>query len=523
LDTLPGSGLPLPYLHLREVTTSSNISVLPHSAISQDPRNLKEAAPILGDLPFLGRFFTTDASPAATVTAPATPPPSRLSVEVSTLVQDGKLLFEMRKLDAAKEKLEAVLQLDPNNKAAKYYLELIEEQKPSTPKGNGLIGPTNSPELFSQSKPASTSAAPVETTATTAANSDKLFTRTFKLDPNAVTEGLSAYNSTFAAEKDREKRTKLMNEALVSYFAKAGAPLDQPETVFFNDRNGMLLVRASMQHLEVIESAVQVLNEIPPQVCIEAKFVEISDTELSTLGFDWFLGNTLVQGSNLNGTVLVKDPGFVPAKTNLANDVVANLTGILTDAQYRVALRALEQRSHADVLSAPKVTTLSGRPAQVSVVDLHTMVIGLKTVKGADGSSTNNVETQAIPCGPVLDVIPHVSADGYSIQLTLIATVNEFMGYEKPNEKLQKAISKTQIPLPIVRTRQATTVATVYDGQTVILGGMLTPAEEKPRKNSKAQRKNLLVFVTARLIDPAGNPVHTADEIPKAIPAQKKK
>ncbi|MCD6337793.1 MAG: hypothetical protein J7M29_00220, partial [Verrucomicrobia bacterium] len=65
---------------------------------------------------------------------------------------------------------------------------------------------------------------------------------------------------------------------------------------------------------------------------------------------------------------------------------VATITGILTDPQFRVVIRALEQRSGADVMSAPTVTTVSGRQAQIQVIDLQTIVTFNQT--GAYGGGT---------------------------------------------------------------------------------------------------------------------------------------
>ena len=66
------------------------------------------------------------------------PVPTRLSspgltaeqkAKVSTLVQDGKLLYEMGKLDEAEAKLKMALKQDPHNEAALYYLNLVSEAK----------------------------------------------------------------------------------------------------------------------------------------------------------------------------------------------------------------------------------------------------------------------------------------------------------------------------------------------------------------------------------------------------------
>ena len=48
-------------------------------------------------------------------------------LEAATLVQDGKLLYEMGKLDAAEEKLRKAITLDPENPGAYFYLDLLRD------------------------------------------------------------------------------------------------------------------------------------------------------------------------------------------------------------------------------------------------------------------------------------------------------------------------------------------------------------------------------------------------------------
>ena len=63
----------------------------------------------------------------------------------------------------------------------------------------------------------------------------------------------------------------------------------------------MLLVRATMQDLDIIEAAIQVLNIVPPQINIKAKFVEVSQDDNKALGFDWYLGNWLMTNGTIGG------------------------------------------------------------------------------------------------------------------------------------------------------------------------------------------------------------------------------
>jgi type II secretory pathway component GspD/PulD (secretin) len=127
----------------------------------------------------------------------------------------------------------------------------------------------------------------------------------------------------------------------------------------------------------------------------------------------------------------------------------------------------------------------------------------------------------------------------------------QFAGYDNPNGVANSGLQASgafpgglvQIPtvLPHFTVRQVVSTVNVWDGQTVVLGGLLsenvtTIKDQVPvlgdlpllgvlfRSESKTtQKKNLLIFVTPMLIDPAGNRLHTEDEMPfaqSAIPAQ---
>jgi general secretion pathway protein D len=366
-------------------------------------------------------------------------------------------------------------------------------------------------------------------------------------------------------------------------------------TMFFNDRLGRLHVRATLQELDIIDQAIQTLNEAPPQVTIEVKFVEIGQEDNKALGFDWNLGNVNMLGGKMgasggsypsvvtpprlgNPTGIFPGgggPGTVfPAASDgnltagLRNDnvgpAVGTLTGILTDPQFRMVIRALEQRTGVEVMSAPKVTTMSGRQAQVQVNTLRTIAVGVNIQQqaaptAAVGTGTQITQPQqglqpstiSMPTGPTLDVIPSVSADEYTIQMTLIPSIVDFLGYGNPDIgeaaifeaslQAQQGTIRSPVPLPRFQVRQITTSAIVWDGQTIVLGGLISDDVRRQRdkvpilgdipllgrffrseKNTTA-KKNLVVFVTPTIIDPAGNRVHTEDNLPydpNTIPPQ---
>ena len=411
-----------------------------------------------------------------------------------------------------------------------------------------------------------------------------------------------------------ETQTQEVIDIVRQFFTAAGVLLDPPKTVFFNERQGMLMVRATLQDLDTIEQAVQVLNISPPQVTIEAKFAEVTQEDNRALGFDWFWGNTLIGGDKIaaqggtaptyggpqsaspaNPSGYFPGPGLPASPGNPAGSpgagaiaaaatdniltsglrnsagapALATLTGILTDPQFRLVIRALEQRQGVDVLASPKVTTLSSRQAQIKAVDIRYIVtdldLGQTSSGGSQSVATPGVATgggvvgstiqpiaEPFELGPVLDVVPYVSADGFTVQLTIIPTTKEFIGYDLESAKLFSAQAQsvgnaaapaltTTTPLPIFRLRQVVTSAVVWDGQTVVIGGLISESVMKMKdkvpvlgdlpfvgrlfrsESSLTKKKNLLIFVTPTIIDPAGNRMHSEEEMPfaqNAIPPQ---
>jgi general secretion pathway protein D len=178
---------------------------------------------------------------------------------------------------------------------------------------------------------------------------------------------------------------------------------------------------------------------------------------------------------------------------------------------------------------------------------------GVAAGGGASATGQQGFSVSSVPLGPTLDVIPYVSADGYSVQMTIIPSLVEFLGYDTETARLfvpQIILGtgntvgtpiQSQLPLPIFRSRQVVTSCNVWDGQTVVLGGLLAEDVQKQKdkipvlgdlplvgrlfrsESSLTKKKNLVIFVTPTIIDPAGNPVHRMDNLPydpNSVPPQ---
>jgi general secretion pathway protein D len=160
------------------------------------------------------------------------------------------------------------------------------------------------------------------------------------------------------------------------------------------------------------------------------------------------------------------------------------------------------------------------------------------------GTSAITPITQSVETGPILDVVPYVLADGYTINLALIPSDTEFGGYDQLSlPQVTGNLNVVELPtvLPKFTVRQLVTTVNVWDNQTVVLGGLITSTVNSTKdkvpivgdvplvgrlfqsQSKVTDKKNLMIFVTATIVDPAGSRVHSDDELPFAqttVPAQ---
>jgi beta-lactamase regulating signal transducer with metallopeptidase domain len=357
-----------------------------------------------------------------------------------------------------------------------------------------------------------------------------LYVRTFKVDPKTILESL---HKTKHPEGTNGPGATVV-AALRELFASVGVDLDPVrhpgKALFFKDRQGMLLVRATLQDLDIIGQVLAVLDTAPPQIGIQVRFIEVPDEVAREVWGNSYLTN----GAGTQSRVAV-----------------------LTTRQAAALRKKLESLGTTNLLGAPEITTLSGRQVQVRMASTQRGVTGINegalTPPGITATNKDEralYETNSIGLWPTLDVIPSVLADGYTISLTLIPALMQFRGYDNPNDALtsgaiNQSISGGSIVVPTVlprfTVRQVVSTVNVWDGQTVVLGDpmsetMETIKDQVPmlgdlplvgklfRSESKTtNKKKLLIFLTPTLIDPAGNRLHTEEEMPFArdrIPSQ---
>ncbi|MEX1044541.1 MAG: Amuc_1098 family type IV pilus outer membrane protein [Chthoniobacterales bacterium] len=262
---------------------------------------------------------------------------------------------------------------------------------------------------------------------------------------------------------------------------------------------------------------------------------------------------------------------------------IFSIAGVFTNPQFQVVIRALNQRKGVDLMAAPKVTTKSGQKATITISrefpypqefeppQIPQSTSGGAIVAGGGGQNrADPVVTPSFPTdfttrnlGVTLEVEPQIGPDGYTIDLNLSPEVVDFDGFinygspiSVPIQSLlgqnltsttsgdltvfslidifsattPRILTENVINQPIFSTRKVTTNVSIWDGQTVALGGLIREDVQKINDKvpilgdiplagalfrSEVEQKiksNLIVFVTARLMDAAGQLLRPEDD-----------
>ncbi|HEY6226640.1 MAG TPA: hypothetical protein VI282_05910, partial [Verrucomicrobiae bacterium] len=276
--------------------------------------------------------------------------------------------------------------------------------------------------------------------------------RTFQINPNTFMKALNAVlpRGSGATQADIQQQVRAFAERAGLAFptnVTANASGESPhKAIFYNDRNGVLYVRAPVEELDLIEDAIHALNFVPPLVSIRVEAAEIpQELKLRIEKEIAMADKTPVQATNEFLFVTQKEasgePVLLGSKSLLdkIKDPVA-VTHVNFPAAQAVVTpedaRALRERVKAtkevDFLTAPNVTTLLGRGARISVEETRTIVTP-KTIK------TGGIPA---PLGFAVDCLAE-DFDGINMHLNSTVNFTEFLDYDKAGDA----------PLPKFRVR----------------------------------------------------------------------
>jgi len=389
-------------------------------------------------------------------------------------------------------------------------------------------------------------------------------------------------------------------QALRHFFERAGVGFDGAGDHSLAYDGSAIIVTQTARNLERIRAILRRYREVR-QVAIEAKFMDVQAGALDELGIQWNIGRRPVplldpqtgtpllnadgsprveyrevlrtadaaSGTAVNRTlaeafrhtqhssdIIVDDkvvgslaPPTLPGANNLgeAGADVATIAGTIGEFDVNAVVRALAQKNGSDLLSAPRVTVLSGSEALITIAQemrypqsfgaIQSQVGSGRTTGDGSSGSAGVAITAGTPqefatrnVGVELRVTPTVEEDEHSISLDLNPKVTEFEGfieYGGPSIAISGGRTVTVPPgffQPIFSVREVSTRVTIWDGATIVMGGLTREEVKKVEdkvpilgdipllgrifrtKGESSQKRNLLIFVTASLVNPDGVP-----------------
>ena len=302
---------------------------------------------------------------------------------------------------------------------------------------------------------------------------------------------------------------------------------------------------------------------------VMVKVVEISQKDINELAFNWqYAVNSKVPTVNNQGDL--KRATVIQANSNellryyRPADAKSDVTGPVADSQMSyvwensdgtkivASMFALNWADSGDVLYSPRVTVLNGQVGQVVMGTLRYFPddwelidvtesneeIGWRMTDASPQPNLDNEQTLGFP----LHVQPQIidGPEGRIVEVKLAFNIRTFVDWMvfDARQKETDGSSNTDgeyYKMPIFNDRRIDTVVHVYDGDTVLVGGVATDLTKTyndkipilgdipfigrffQSRYSEAEKANLLVFLTCRIVNPDGTAKYPSGNRPNGV------
>ncbi|CZE49183.1 pilus (MSHA type) biogenesis protein MshL [Campylobacter geochelonis] len=266
-----------------------------------------------------------------------------------------------------------------------------------------------------------------------------------------------------------------------------------------NENAGLITVTATKAQINrVAKYVADMQRRLKRQVILDVSIIAVDLRNDYTTGIDWSKFN-IGFNSYLNNNIATPNPSnfsFGNSRTGVVaatdgttgNPVVGNLhsekasasngawaIGANFNFNIEGMINFLETKGKTKVISSPKVMTLNNQPALISVGDnINYRVLQESSNDNSLSGKTNTTYTQySVFIGILLNILPEISDDN-KIMLRINPSLSNFK-YEDDNTR---QINIREIA-PDTLQKKLSTVVTVGDGDTVILGGLIGQTKGK--------------------------------------------
>jgi general secretion pathway protein D len=241
--------------------------------------------------------------------------------------------------------------------------------------------------------------------------------------------------------------------------------------------NSLIIAANKTRYAEVVE-LIRSLDRRQDQVLIETALVELSSNDFVDIGVE--LGLADLPGANETGGFGVTSFGLSTLQdldddgifdTRVPNQADGITAGIIDGDDFSLPflLRLIRQRTDANVLSVPSILVNNNGEAEITIIE--EVPFTQVTAFGGGGGQTQENFQGYEPAGIELKISPSISASHY-LRLGIELEVSNFVGEQVGN-----------VPPPRV-TRTLKTTVNVPDGDTMVIGGVITNNQSLTRRST---------------------------------------
>jgi general secretion pathway protein D len=254
------------------------------------------------------------------------------------------------------------------------------------------------------------------------------------------------------------------------------------DPVVVNPMSGVLAVLATQaQHAQVQTYLDEVAVNAKRQVLIEVTVVEVNLNDQYQAGVDWARvssgGGTGSDGASFLSELTANNLEAPPVFTLTYNNFDADGSG------FSAAVKLLQQFGDTKVLSSPRIMALNNQTALLKVVDERVYFSLEQDITEASDNNPQRTlitsEIRTVPVGFVMSVTPQINENG-NVSLNVRPTITRILGFaEDPVPQLIGADFQNLVPE--IHVNEIESLLEVADGQTVVIGGLMTDEISKDR------------------------------------------
>ena len=275
---------------------------------------------------------------------------------------------------------------------------------------------------------------------------------------------LESSNQTYSVSKQGvymigDAQGKILNEASVYSFKNRSvegveelvpqALLQSVQLKLFNDLNA-LIITGSEQSIGRVENFLRQIDKPVPNVLIEVIVVEVRKSYQLNTGIKAFLGDSVptTSGQIFSGVdVTLSSQSFNRVLNNLDSRGIMNL-GRVTPNFY-ATIQAMEENSDLNIKSTPKLSTLNGHEATMTIGQSVYYLIETQNVTGGvNPIVTVTPRYEKVEANLDLKINPFVS-DMEDVTLTIEAEFSDFIPPTvegaPPGNATRKFLSKIRV------------------------------------------------------------------------------